>query len=149
MQRVCSFRQRMILASLTVIWVGILPWLCWGGWSSPHHPHPSPHFVFAQPPLYGNGHHEQSNLDHSGLDHCVDNHIQLAVSGDIQLHDHETPVGVAHPETLLIALLSFVMPFNRWGIGVFARHFRRVLALLPPNLLVMVVPTPPPRLSCP
>lgn len=142
MPPVCPFPQRLILASLVVIWVGILPWLCWGGWSSPHHPHPSPHFVFAEPSLYTNGHHVHSNLSH-----CSDEHIQLGVSGNLQTHDHETPVGAAHPETLLIALLSFVMPFNRWVIGAFICHFKRVLVFRPPNLLVMAVPTPPPRLS--
>lgn len=141
MQSMYSLRQRIILASLVVIWVGVLPWLCWGGWSSPHHPHPSPHFVFAEPPLYGNGHHV-----HSDLEHCADDHL-VGASSPMQQHDHETPVGAAHPETLLIVILSFVMPLNRWTSGALLRHFKRTLAMLPPNLLVMVVPTPPPRLS--
>lgn len=116
------YRQRMILGSLVVLWIGVLPWLCWGGWSSPHHPHASPHFVFAKPSLYHADHHT----------HSID-------------PDHEPIAGIVHPDTLLIMLLAYLLPAGRIIVNPRYHHFIRNLTIQWAHISAIAVPTPPPQ----
>lgn len=119
--------QRFILGTLAVLWIAILPWLCWGGWSNPHHPHPNPHFVFGEPPL----------LDHLHHVHPADLHGSV---------DDDPLAGVARPDTLLIVLLVLLLPVGRIIIAPHRHHFARRLSMLWARVTPLAVPTPPPRL---
>ena len=118
--------QRFILGSLAVLWIAVLPWLCWGGWSNPHHPHPNPHFVFAGPPLLDEEHHVHPD-------------DSLAAA------DQDPLAGVARPDTLLIALLVLLLPALRLATTPRRHYFTRTLASLWTRATAMAVPTPPPR----
>ncbi len=136
MGKVVRAYQGVILASLVILWGGVLPWLCWGGWSSPHHPHTNPHFVFAAPVANG------TPMD-SGQ------HAHPSPHAHPAHHDHATPdnlAGVARPDTLLLALLVIIFPSDRM-VGVpRLRHFVRVLISAWAHATALLVPTPPPRL---
>lgn len=123
--------QRFILGSLAVLWIAVLPWLCWGGWSNPHHPHPNPHFVFVEPSLLDAGHH----------DHATD----LFATDPFAPADQDPLAGVARPDTLLIALLVLLLPVIRAVIASHPYHFARKSAPLWAHVATMAVPTPPPR----
>lgn len=118
--------QRAILGSLVVLWVAILPWLCWGGWSNPHHPHASPHFVFAAPSLLDQDHH--SHPEHTANDPLA---------------------GVARPDTLLIALLALIFPALRALLTPRQPHFTYPTTSLWSHAASILVPTPPPRAFLP
>ena len=128
MLNVRLYGQRFILGSLVVLWAGVLPWLCWGAWGSPDHPHPSPHFVFAAPPLY------------SG-----DLHLHSHPPAEQQEHNHASPVGAAYPDTLLITLLVMIIPVTRVAISLGTPHFVQKLTASPARSCWLAVPTPPPR----
>ncbi|MCC6455710.1 MAG: hypothetical protein IT328_12240 [Caldilineaceae bacterium] len=115
-------KQSFILGSLVVLWVGVLPFLCWGGWSNPHHPHASPHFVFAKPPLHDTAHHHEQ--------------------------DDASPAGVAHPDTLLITLLVLLMPVSGTLLHPHYRRTVQKLTMLLARTCSLAVPTPPPRILC-
>jgi hypothetical protein len=125
MKNLREYSQRFILGSFVVLWIGVLPWLCWGGWSNPHHPHASPHFVFAVPPLYGNDHHVHPNDPHN---------------------DQEPLAGVAHPDTLLITLLALLVPVSRMSVMPRTHRFIRKATPLWMRFSSLTVPTPPPRM---
>lgn len=111
--------QRLILGSLIILWGAVLPFLCWGAWSDPNHPHASPHFVFAKPPLYETTHH----------------------------HDDTSLAGVAHPDTLLITLLALFVPAGGNFLRPREHRYVKSLSRLQTRTYFIVVPTPPPRLS--
>ena len=104
----------------------MLPWLCWGGWSNPHHPHPNPHFVFAESPLLDEAHHV----------YAADPHVPA---------EQDPLAGVARPDTLLIALLVLLIPLFRIASAPHIRYFTRWLAQLWSRTPTLAVPTPPPR----
>jgi hypothetical protein len=122
------YGQRLILGSLIVLWAGVLPWLCWGAWGSPNHPHPSPHFVFAAPPLY------------SG-----ELHVHPHLPSEQQGHNHASPVGATYPDTLLITLLVMIIPVTRIAISTGTQRFVQKVALSLVCSCWLAVPTPPPR----
>ena len=101
--------QRLILGSLLFLWAGVLPWLCWGGWSNPHHPHANPHFVFAAPTLLDAHSHAHANMPH---DHGAEDAL----------------AGVARPDTLLIAILVLILPAQRALLAPRQHYFTRQLA---------------------
>lgn len=125
MSTLCKYRQRLILGSFVVLWVGVLPWLCWGGWSNPHHPHASPHFVFAMPPLYDNEHHVHPNDPKN---------------------EPEPLAGVAHPDTLLITLFALLIPGSRVFVMPRTHRYTRRVTSLWMRFSTLAVPTPPPRI---
>jgi len=128
-----SILQQFILGSLAVLWIAVLPWLCWGGWSNPHHPHPNPHFVFGDPPLLDEGHHI----------HHVHPADPLAPA------DQDPLAGVARPDTLLIVLLVLLLPMIRVATAFYSYNFRRALAMRWARVTALAVPTPPPRTFLP
>ena len=133
MLNVRHYGERILLGSLALLWAGVLPWLCWGAWGSSYHPHPSPHFVFAEPPLYSGD-------------------LHLHPHGLFDQHDHNqaSPIGVAYPDTLLITLLAMLIPAMRITVSVGRQRFVQRLATPLARTCWLAVPTPPPRLlsSC-
>lgn len=126
--RVSTYRQRFILATMVVLWVGVLPWLCWGGWSTPGHPHATPHFVFAKPPFDSGSYH-------------------LHAPDAPDPHEQDELAGVARPDTLLLTLLAILVTTYRVVIGLRTHHFVRHLPNCWTHIATMTVPTPPPRLT--
>ena len=126
--RVSYYRQRLILGTMAVLWAGILPWLCWGGWSTPGHPHATPHFVFAKPPL-----------------HDASHHLHAPALPDP--HEQDELAGVARPDTLLLALLVVLVTTHRVVIGLRTHYFARRLPNFWAHVATMTVPTPPPRMA--
>lgn len=116
---------------LYVVFLGaVLPFICWGAWADPGHPHAGPHFVFADPPLaHGHAH------DHAH---------QATPDQDAATTD---AAAQARPSTtLVIASLVLLLSAALWMARPAAsrrRHHAIVWALTyRPR-----TPTPPPRLS--
>jgi hypothetical protein len=134
MMKMVRRKDQFILGTFVVLWVGVLPWLCWGGWSNPAHPHPNPHFVFAQPTFFKVAS-SQKVTSHLHVEH--DEHGQAEQADPV--------AGVGRPDTLLIMLLALLVPAFRLHTVALRPHFTRHASTRWARLPVMPVPTPPPQ----
>lgn len=125
-------RWRQLLLVFYIILLGlILPFICWGSWGTPGHPHGGPHLVFLHPPE----HSANSQMDHA--------------PSMVKIFDDEdnSPMGRSTPDTisaisLIVAPLFLATAYSmraRQTIAWLAEYIRGKSATLP-------VPTPPPRL---
>ncbi len=95
-----SARQAAIktcaLSLYIAYWALVLPFLCWGAWATPGHPHLHPHFVFSPPltedSMYG---------DHAG----AGQHQNHATSGD----DQDVIAGESMPSIGALSVLALVI----------------------------------------
>ncbi|MBK8045953.1 MAG: hypothetical protein IPK16_01730 [Anaerolineales bacterium] len=102
----------------------ILPFVCWGAWAVPGHPHGHPHFVFSPPDLTPSHH-------------------------AAHVHDNESqPVAQALPE-MVLAVHAPLLMLAATSLTFRPRHERRVLRIAcGERQFSPFVPTPPPRLGC-
>jgi hypothetical protein len=135
--------QHVIAWSYAVIFGGVLPFICWGAWAQPGHPHSRPHFVFAMPEMAAPaedaaiGHAHADALERHGMAHA-----------DAHAH-HDSRSGAAQsqslPDLLLLLLILGVFP-DRTGYRYRNRHEARSLSgFLTIAQRAPQVPTPPPR----
>lgn len=119
-----------------IYWALVLPFLCWGAWATPGHPHAHPHFVFAVPHLVGE---TQPDL-HSG-------HTTAASVKPHQATGEGETAGQSLPTILVITLftLVFASPHPR-RLPLRVRR-ERAPAVLFPSGYPGSVPTPPPRFA--
>ena len=121
----------MVAAAYAVFLGTVLPFICWGAWAEPGHPHGGPHFVFADPPA---------------------THVHThTVPGP---HAHANPVadtgaddvaGQAHPDsTLVMASMLMLIASAVWLMR--PRITRMDLTPAPTRRDYRPrIPTPPPR----
>lgn len=103
----------------------VMPFICWGAWAHPGHPHPGPHFVFTAPPAANIAEHD--------------------APGDEGSHHAPEPVGQSTPDTTVITLLLVVA----WGLALAWQSPREMsdsfLRLVGAPQYSLSVPSPPPR----
>jgi hypothetical protein len=109
----------------------VLPFLCWGAWATPGHPHARPHFVFAAPLLVADTPHAM--------------HHALAHGADPAAAGNAPTTGQSLPSILIVSLftLVFATPLAR-TFRLLMRRERVVFAPFP-HSHPTTVPTPPPR----
>ena len=113
-------------------WALVLPFLCWGAWATPGHPHLHPHFVFSPPvtadDMHGN---HAANSPHQ-------NH---ATSGD----DQDVIAGESTPNIGVLSVLVLVVTSVSQQFYLLPVHCEYApVVMFPPGHLVHVA-TPPPR----
>jgi len=150
-----------IIGFFVLYWALVLPFLCWGAWATPDHPHAHPHFVFSAPSLaittQPDGHHERTpGLIPPGAT-CAP-----APLSDMHPPGHATATGVppcpaatdaggtasqSLPPILVVTILTLV--FTSTQLRPIRLPVRRecALAILFPPGYPSVVPTPPPRFA--
>lgn len=131
-----SARQAAIktcaLSLYTAYWALVLPFLCWGAWATPGHPHLHPHFVFSQPLTE-----ESMHGDHA----AASREQHHATSGD----DQDVIAGESTPSIGALSMLALVVTSlsqQTFLLPVGCEYAPPVQ--FPPGLLVHVA-TPPPR----
>jgi len=135
--------ERVILGGLALLWAGVLPWLCWGAWGQPGHPHAAPHWVFAPPPTAPPPTALPAYVAPTPIDPAAPGHIHTHTH--THTHSHDSAPGPARPDTLLVALLLIVWP-TAWVIPWPRRLSRgRRGAPLYVATVWQRIPTPPPR----
>jgi len=124
--------QHVIAWSYAVIFGGVLPFICWGAWAQPGHPHSRPHLVFAMPEMAAPA--EDAAIGHA---HADDHAHHDSHSGAPQSH--------SFPDLLLLLLILGLSP-DRTGYRYRTRHEARSLSeFLAVAERAPQVPTPPPR----
>lgn len=146
-----------LVAGYALFLAFVLPFICWGAWATPGHPHSAPHFVFLSPPaahVHGLETSPQSGFDRT---FCGKFAPELAAALAIppalrdaatqpDAVDESTAAAQSRPDTsLVIGLLLLVL------VAWWLPDGRRLLAarLAPgrgPTPFCAPVPTPPPRL---
>lgn len=133
--------QRVLALAFAFLFACVLPFICWGTWAQPCHPHSRPHFVFLEP--------VHTVTTHGGV-HCTP--ATSAGHNQAAGHDHATnptttnPLsGQALPDVTLALFL--LIAYVGAGIDVFRTHTetRRLVGLLLLLQPSLCVPTPPPR----
>lgn len=123
-----SHWKQLLLGSYATLLGLVFPFICWGSWAEPGHPHRGPHFVFASPPgLHDHGHPHE-------IDDPADG-------------DPARPAGQARPSTLLLQLLPFLVAAASVLPAPYARQRCRHWQPLAGPQFVPAVPLPPPRMG--
>lgn len=131
-----SARQAAIktcaLSLYIAYWAFVLPFLCWGAWATPGHPHLHPHFVFS-PPLTADDMHDGPG--------AASPHQNHASSGD----DQDVIAGESTPSIGALSVLALVVaPLSKQTDLQPVRYECAPVVLFPPGHVVHVA-TPPPR----
>ena len=119
--------QTMVAAAYSVLLGTVLPFICWGAWAQPGHPHGGPHFVFADPPAT-HTHTHPVPLPHSHAD---------APADDV--------AGQAHPDSTLV--MASMLMLLAAAVRLLRPRITRVeLVTVPARRDYRPrIPTPPPR----
>lgn len=130
--------QRAIALVYVALFAAVMPFICWGAWAQPCHPHSRPHFVFWEPV-------HTSPATIGGR--CVPvAGTTTAEHGNAHQDAASNPIaGQSLPDVALVLLLMVVLVAS--GLDVFRlRHEdRRLTGLLFSLQPILCVPTPPPR----
>jgi hypothetical protein len=127
----------------------VLPFICWGSWGVPGHPHPNPHFVFAE---IGN---TQTFSFSTNSVQFQENRLSVAGRYESQLSlpihhaegapENPSDVGRSVPDTSAFTILTLVLVAICSIQANFMPHFSPNRGNLFARQLVLFVPTPPPR----
>lgn len=118
-------------------WALILPFLCWGAWATPGHPHLHPHFVFS-PPLTADDAHGKTAAD---CHITGDSHQDHAASG----YDQDAIAGESTPSIGVLSMLAVIVTsLSQHTHTLPAGSVCAPAVQFPPGHLVRVT-TPPPR----
>ncbi len=134
---------RALGVGYALLWALVLPFICWGAWAAPGHPHRAPHFVFAKPTL-AHAHSHLASLPLSYL-HATDPTPAHSAAQDCHGHDHGEVAGVAHPESLVVMLLGVLLPAALPWLRPRGPHFPQWAVPLRAADRPLAPPTPPPR----
>ena len=132
-------------------WALGLPFLCWGAWATPGHPHAHPHFVFTAPPLADSAHGSHAAMatcDPAPMAGMHESARAAALVTTCQATtSNDQPTGQSLPSILVVSLftLVFTPPFAR-ELRLLVRRERAPAIHFPPGYPGSV-PTPPPRLA--
>ncbi|MEZ4661355.1 MAG: hypothetical protein R2911_27715 [Caldilineaceae bacterium] len=133
--------------SLLAFYIGLLglvmPFICWGAYAEPGHPHARPHFVFMDPVM------DMPSIPMT-LDHAASPSTHMSMPMDpapATQPANSAPVGRSTPQLLLFALMVLLVG-ALWQIvridKQYLIHIGTALFAKPPRLNV---PTPPPRFA--
>lgn len=153
--------QQVIAIFFALYWALFLPFICWGVWATPGHPHAQPHLVFVVPQ-----HAARTDPDHHhAAIHGAEPDLTRCVSGGMptesgiepnisaQLDSCEMAPGPADvagqslPSTMAGTILVLIASgAEHWEISpVLQRH--RTQAHFFPSDFMVTVPEPPPRIG--
>lgn len=127
--------RRMLLIFYILLLGLLLPFICWGAWGTPGHPHAGPHFVFRHPPSH------MAAMQAASA-------AQIAGNTPIEtMHEEQqSPVGRSTPDTTS-AISLILVPLLL--VTAFSLRLRREIVWLAESLrdnsTTLLVPTPPPR----
>ena len=158
------WRNGILLAYIGLLAL-VLPFICWGAWADPSHPHGGPHFVFAPPPLRTSTHLASQHLGAEqprALDSiCGDAEALRRTFGDAAFQPptasrggssagaDESPVaGQSLPDSSLVVASLLLVFAAATGLVMWRRFNRRLALVLSQPCVELRVPTPPPRLWC-
>lgn len=126
---------RLMSGLLALYWAVVLPFICWGAWATPGHPHSSPHFVFFEPLHTAN---QPAPATHT--------HTESARNAPQPALPASDPVNTGQSTpTLVIMLLVILIPSAVIMLFGWRRSALRVVQMLFPGDIVLPVSTPPPR----
>ena len=113
-------------------WALVLPFLCWGAWATPGHPHLHPHFVFSPP----------DTADDMNGNHAADSpHQNHATSGD----DQDVIAGESTPNIGVLSMFAVVVTPLPQPTHTLSAGSECAPAVQFPSGHLVRVATPPPR----
>ena len=141
--------QRLILAGYVALLTFVMPFICWGAWAEPGHPHGSPHFVFATPALAGasDASDSLSRIVWSLQSYCGNPLMDepAAVAGSGGTGDSADIAGQSLPDTTLVVTLLLVLFVGWLQLENLRLTVERMMRFCVATPFAPMVPTPPPR----
>ena len=144
------FWERALLVFYAILLGLVMPFICWGAYAQPGHPHARPHLVFMDPVMDMSAAQEARTKPSSAtkMDMALDMPMgqPMAAATDGQSPpSHSAPVGRSTPQLLLFALLV-LLAGALWQISRIDIHYAILVCIaLFAKPLRRNVPTPPPR----
>lgn len=156
---------RLVSILLAVYWGLVLPFICWGAWATPGHPHSSPHFVFFEPlhaavqsapittaqlaslvsrlgSLCSRSVSEPPNAQTTGL--ATHQHNLTGAQQTAPPITEPASAGQSTP-TLAIMLLVILIPLAAMTFLGWRRHVVSIVQMIFSSDVALPIPTPPPR----
>jgi len=132
--------QRAVALVYAVLFAAIMPFICWGAWAQPCHPHSRPHFVFWEPV------HALTATAGSGVE-CTPSALTThAEHGSAHKGAAPNPIaGQSLPDVTIVLLLLIVLIAGVLDVFRTRQEARRLTGLLFSIQPILGVPTPPPR----
>lgn len=157
--------QRLVSGLFAIYWGLILPFICWGAWATPGHPHSTPHFVFFEPLHAASQPAPVTTTQLASLVRWLGS-LCSGMIGDppdalkigLTTHQHDltgapqstspatepASAGRSTP-TLAIMLLVIVIPLAAIMLFGWRRYLVRIVQMPVTSGVVLPIPTPPPR----
>lgn len=143
--------QRLILVGYAALLMFVLPFICWGAWAEPGHPHGSPHFVFATPVNAGpsNAGNSLSQIVWSLQSFCGNPRMDdpTTITGTDSTTDIGSLAGQSLPDTTLVVSMLLILVVGWLQLESLRQTTERVKQLCVATPFAALVPTPPPRLG--
>jgi hypothetical protein len=141
--------QRLILVGYAALLTFVLPFICWGAWAEPGHPHGSPHFVFATPVIAGspNAGNSLSQIVWSLQSYCGNPRMDepAAIAGTDGTTDLGSVAGQSLPDTTLVVSMLLILFVGWLQLESLRQTTERVKQFCVATPFAPLVPTPPPR----
>ena len=141
-----SGRQRLLLLVFAMLFAFVLPFICWGAYGTPGHPHQTTHFVFAFPSVTA----QQLLADTVQKPKEVIRRLAVAC-GFIADPGADPADGAAGRSTLdttsAVSLILLVLLGSWTMFRALPRRRMRPVEAVDPEGVEMPVPTPPPRVT--
>lgn len=136
--------QRLVLLAYVVLLTFVMPFVCWGAWADPGHPHRSPHFVFATPPGSGEA---LSKIVWSLQSYCGSPSSSTLVDarGAGDEGDPAPLAGQSLPDTTLVITLLPILLAGWLLLERLRQYTERSTRVCVVTTFSPTVPTPPPR----
>ena len=147
--RALSGWQQVALFTYAMFLAVVMPFICWGAWAEPGHPHGSPHFVFATPVLIEapNSGPSLSQIVWSLQSYCGNPRTDAPAAASGEAADSVTLAGQSLPDTSLIVSMMLIVLAGWLQLEHLRKSAERVRRICVGTPFAPLVPTPPPRFA--
>ena len=135
--------QRLLCAGFAFLFTLVLPFICFGAFAEPGHPHRMPHFVFAEPVLSVDLLLEAQPPLPQMMNH--EGHAMAMPPEHVVNPKQQQPVGRSASSLILFSILVLTS-LGVWVLSrVDQRHIVEFSAALSFESATLAIPLPPPR----
>jgi hypothetical protein len=141
--------QRIALFFYVLFLALVMPFICWGAWAEPGHPHGSPHFVFATP-VFAEASGSGPSLNQivwSLQSYCGNPRTDAPAATSGAETDPVTPAGQSLPDTTLLVSMLLILLASWLQLENPRQSAERVRQFCVATPFAPLVPTPPPRFA--
>ncbi len=139
--------QRIALFTYVGFLAVVMPFICWGAWAEPGHPHGSPHFVFATP-VFAEASDSGPSLNQivwSLQSYCGNPRTDVPVAVPDGATDPVSLAGQSLPDTTLVVSMLLILLTGWLQLESLRKSAERVRQICIATPFAPLVPTPPPR----